>query len=36
MTRMFLGRPLEKAVFAAVLGFVIGGIAVAIVYYFMM
>jgi hypothetical protein len=36
MTRMFLGRPLEIAVFAAVLGFLIGGIAAAILYYFMM
>jgi hypothetical protein len=33
---MFLGRPLEIAVFAAGLGFLIGGIAVAIVYYVLM
>jgi hypothetical protein len=30
------GRPIEVAVFAIVLGFLIGGIAVAIVHYFMM
>jgi hypothetical protein len=36
MTRMFLGRSLEIAVIAAALGFLIGGIAVAIIYYLMM
>jgi hypothetical protein len=30
------GRPVETAVFAAVLGFLIGGIALAFIYYFML
>jgi hypothetical protein len=30
------GRSVEVAVFAVILGFLIGGIAVAIVHYFMM
>ena len=30
------GRSVETAVFAAILGFLIGGIAVAIVYYVLM
>jgi hypothetical protein len=29
------GRPVDIAVFAAALGFLIGGIAAAILYYFM-
>jgi hypothetical protein len=30
------GRPVDIAVFAAILGFLVGGIAVGIVYYFLM
>jgi hypothetical protein len=30
------GRPVEAAVFAVILGFLIGGIAVAFVYFFML
>jgi RsiW-degrading membrane proteinase PrsW (M82 family) len=33
MTRMFLGRPVEIVVFAAMLGFLIGGVAAATLYY---
>jgi hypothetical protein len=30
------GRPIEIAVFAVILGFAIGGVAVTIVYYLLM